>query len=180
MIRLTFWKALMCRGCHNKGMSFFINCRRGSEVCSMTGENLFRWLTIPVKVCTSARFCGTACRWCLFNFEVVMISSQSIRGPRKPPKRCLVYFKLDLVWVQPYIIVPCCVKDVEYVLIMLLFTFAINKSIICNSTQAIKLSKYGVHFLLEHLHCRDVHMVAFSICTFPMGYWRMTSSMVLT
>ena len=52
------------------------------------------------------------------NFEVV--SSRSIRGSCKPPKRCLVYFKLELVWVEPYTIIPCCVKDAEYVLIMLL------------------------------------------------------------
>lgn len=52
------------------------------------------------------------------NFEVV--SSLSIRGSCKPPKRCLVYFKLELVWVKRYMIIPCCVKDAEYVLIMLL------------------------------------------------------------
>ena len=52
------------------------------------------------------------------NFEVV--SSLSIQGSCKPPKRCLVYFKLELVWVEPYMIIPCCVKDAEYVLIMLL------------------------------------------------------------
>ena len=34
---------------------------------------------------------------------------------------------------------------------MLLFTFAINERIICNSTQTIKLSKYSIHSLLEHI-----------------------------
>ena len=34
---------------------------------------------------------------------------------------------------------------------MLLFTFAINERIICNSTQAIKLSEYSIHSLLEHI-----------------------------
>ena len=29
MIGLTFWKALRCSGYHKKGVSFFINCRRG-------------------------------------------------------------------------------------------------------------------------------------------------------
>ena len=43
-----------------------------------------------------------------FNFEVV--SSQSIRDPHKPQKRCLVYFKLELVWVELYMIIPCCVR----------------------------------------------------------------------
>jgi len=56
-----------------------------------------------------------------------------------------------LVLVEPYIIVQCCFKDVEYVFIMPLFTFAINESIICNSTQTIKLSEYIVHSLLEHI-----------------------------
>ena len=55
------------------------------------------------------------------------------------------------IWVEPYIIVQCGVKNVEYVLIMLLFTFAINESIICNSTQTIKLSEYIFHSLLEHI-----------------------------
>ena len=35
-------------------------------------------------------------------------------------------------------------------LIMILFTFAINERIICNSTQTIKLSEYRIHSLLEH------------------------------
>ena len=60
-------------------------------------------------------------------------------------------FKLELVWVEPKVIVPCCVKDVEYVLIMLLFTFAINERIICNSTPTIKFSEYSIHSLLEHI-----------------------------
>ena len=62
-----------------------------------------------------------------------------------------------LFWVEPYIIVQCCVKDVEYVLIMPLFTFAIHESIICNSTQTIKLPEYSIHSLLEH---RDISTVA--------------------
>ena len=77
----------------------------------------------------------------------------------------MVYFELDLIWVEPYIIVPCCVKDVEYVLIIPFFTFAINERIICNSTQAVKLSGYIGHILLEHVHCRQVQMATFSICT---------------
>ena len=36
-------------------------------------------------------------------------------------------------------------------LIMLLFTFAINERIICNSTETIKLSEYSLHSLLEHI-----------------------------
>ena len=45
----------------------------------------------------------------------------------------------------------CCVKDIEYVLVMLHFTLAIDKSIVSNSTQVIKFSKYRVHFLLKHI-----------------------------
>ena len=60
-------------------------------------------------------------------------------------------FKLELVRVEPQVIVPCCVKDVEYVLIMLLFTFAINERIIFNSTQSIKLSEYSIRSLLGHI-----------------------------
>ena len=63
----------------------------------------------------------------------------------------MVHFKLELVWVEPYVVVPCCIKDVEYVLIMLNFTLAIDKSIVSDSTQAIKFSEYSVHFLLKHV-----------------------------
>ena len=36
-------------------------------------------------------------------------------------------------------------------MIMLCFAFTIDKSIVCNTTQAIKVSKHIVHFLLEHV-----------------------------
>ena len=53
--------------------------------------------------------------------------------------------------VEPYVVVPCCIRDVEYVLIMLNFTLAIDKSIVSDSTQAITFSEYRVHFLLKHI-----------------------------
>ena len=36
-------------------------------------------------------------------------------------------------------------------LITLCFALAVDKSIICNTTQAIEVSKYIVHFFLEHV-----------------------------
>ena len=36
-------------------------------------------------------------------------------------------------------------------LIMLCFALAVDKSIVCNITQAIEVSKHVVHFLLEHV-----------------------------
>ena len=35
--------------------------------------------------------------------------------------------------------------------IMLCFALAVDKSIVCNTTQAIEVSKHIVHFLLEHV-----------------------------
>ena len=43
------------------------------------------------------------------------------------------------------------VKDIQYVLIMLCLALAVDKSIVCNTTQAIEVSKHIVHFLLEHV-----------------------------
>lgn len=34
---------------------------------------------------------------------------------------------------------------------MLCFTLAVDKSIVCNTTQAIEVSRHIVHFLLEHV-----------------------------
>ena len=82
MICLTFWKALRCFGCHTKGVSFFINCCRGSEAWVMMGENqVVHHSHIGLqlsKVLWGSRV-GDG-----FNFEVV--SSQSIRGPCKLKK----------------------------------------------------------------------------------------------
>ena len=47
---------------------------------------------------------------------------------------------LERIWVEPYVVLPCCVKDIQYVLILL-----------CNTIQAIEVSKHIVHFLLEHV-----------------------------
>ena len=68
MIRLTFSKALRCSGCHTKGVTFFIKCRRDSEAWAMMGVNLFRELTILIKVCNSVRFCGEGMSVIAFKF----------------------------------------------------------------------------------------------------------------
>ena len=146
MIHWTFWKALRCSGCHTKSVSFFINCRRGWEVSATIRENRFRYLTIPIKVCITPRVCG----------EGMLVIDLILSSSAVSPSRVHVNHQNDvwstlLVWVEQYIIVQCCVKDVEYVFIMPLFTFAINESIICNSTQTIKLSEYIFHSLLEHI-----------------------------
>ena len=85
-----------------------------------------------------------------------LVAIQRVCSSALSPSRVQVNHQNDvwstlLVWVEQYIIVQCCVKDVEYVFIMPLFTFAINESIICNSTQTIKLSEYIFHSLLEHI-----------------------------
>lgn len=100
-------------------------------------------------VCNSARVCG----------EGMTVMALILRLSAFSPSGVYVNLKKD-VWSAlnwnlsglNHILLFCAVSRIEYVLIMLLFTLAIlDESTICNSTQAIKLSKYSVHFLLEHI-----------------------------
>ena len=72
-------------------------------------------------------------------------------GVHVNPKNCLISCKLELIRVELYVVLPRCVKDIQHVLIMLCFILAVDKSIICNTTQAIEVSKHIVSFLFQHV-----------------------------
>ena len=82
-----------------------------------------------------------------------MLRSSALRpfGVHVNPEGYLVFFKQELIWVEPYVVVLCCVKHIHYLLIKLFYALAVEKGIIRSTTQAIEVSKHLVHFLLEHV-----------------------------
>ena len=56
-------------------------------------------------------------------------------GPRSESEEgCFVYLELKFVWAKSHIVLPRCVEDVKYALVMLFFTHTIDECVIRNTT----------------------------------------------